>query len=136
MTQCSIPEKKRRLADTVDTLESLMNELEGYDLINVLLSPEYLRALNNLYNIDINEFRHHVHEVTKIMNITNKLLATEESRRKKDSEIKTAEREEGIRKIAKAKKESKSRRELPSINAEVSGAETSTNPPTQRMDQR
>lgn len=112
----SIAEKKRRLANTIDTLESVMDEIASYNLNNSFLTDNFRKEINCLYNVDLNRFLETAQEAETIIALSKKLITIESNRRKKQFELEKDQNRLAIRKIALAKKESKSQRELPTIN--------------------
>ena len=119
MSNQSISCKRKRLADTVDNIGCLFEELNCYDKSNPVLSPNLTLQLKNIYTAPVNELDNANSKITEAISYLEsiqKLISYEKNRRAKQDDIKQKEEIMARRKLAKSNRDSKSIRELPQFD--------------------
>ena len=115
----SINEKRKRLANVIDNEEVLFEQLKCYELdSNPYITKELKKLLTNIYSTEASLLKKadvDLQDAMDVLENTRKLIKQEKIRREKEKEIKRNEMVEGKRKMALAKKSSKSVRELPTL---------------------
>ena len=115
----SINEKRKRLANVIDNEEVVFEQLKCYELdSNPYVTKELKNLLTNIYSTKaslLEKANVDFQDAMDVFENTRKLINQEKIRREKEKEIKRNEMVEGKRKMALAKKSSKSVRELPTL---------------------
>ena len=115
----SVLEKRKRLANVIDNEEVLFERLKCFELdSNSYITKELKNLLTNIYSTEASLLEKadvDLQDAMEVYEITTKLIKQEKIRREKEKEINRKEIIEAKRKIAIAKKSSKSVRELPSL---------------------
>ena len=115
----SINEQRKWLANVIDNEEVLFEQLKCYELdSNSYITKELKNLLTNIYSTEASLLEKadvDLQDAMDVLENTRKLIKQEKIRREKEKEIKRNEMVEGKRKMALAKKSSKSVRELPTL---------------------
>ena len=115
----SINKKRKRFANVIDNEEVLFEQFKCFELdSNPYITKELKKLLTNIYSTEASLLEKADVDLQDAMDVfenTRKLIKQEKIRREKEKEIKRNEMVEGKRKMALAKKSSKSVRELPTL---------------------
>ena len=115
----SVHEKRKRLANVIDNEEVIFEQLRCYDFDhNPFITKELKNLLENIYSTEVSlldKADEDFQDAIDVYENARKLIKQEKLRREKEKEIKRKEMVDGKRKLAIAKKSSKSVRELPSL---------------------
>ena len=115
----SLLEKRKRLANVIDNKEVLFERLKCFELVsNSYITQELKNLLTNFYSTEASLLEKadvDLQDAMEVYEITTKLIKQEKIRREKEKEINRKDIIEAKRKIAIAKKSSKSVRELPAL---------------------